>query len=287
MGLYELDVDPLCPMSALQKRFSLCLGFRIRALRICRGMAQDELSKKVGLSKYQMHRIETGENVHSTCYADIIRLACALDVAPIALVPRSTDLSHGWENETDCLLFSEPDNALRLAVYLLQSDPETMDSIEARLNCDAAPMTDDYLQPWNVTALPAPIQADLSSIKGHHKSKSVSRIDIHLILKAVRQHRRITVVDLAGRTRMNKYGLRDFEKADSTVALWRVVAIARALYINLADLFPDDAAQTKDRSASKYASPDVTKMNRAMDCVWAWSQVKNAKTRHAIIDGNL
>ena len=278
MARYELNVDPSCPIAVLQKRFARCLGFRLRMLRHMRGLHQVDLGVQSGLSKFQMHRIETGGNVHATSYADIMGLAAALNVSALSLIPRSTDLVQGWFSSTQSMLFNRQEEALRLALCLLKGKAAGCDTFEGMLD-RVSPKQEPGagLLPWDASAMPVSAKADLEKFL-----KADDRQDIQTVLKRVRESRGITIADLASRTRMNKHVLRDVEQASSTVAIWRVVAIARALHIDLATLFPDEGPDLGSQENAAHPSADAfttARINRVMDAVRRWSLIDDGETR--------
>jgi transcriptional regulator with XRE-family HTH domain len=72
----------------------VALGRAVRALRIERGLSQEELGERSGMHRTYVGGIERGER--NLSYANIVRLARALDLAPSELLRRAEeDLTAG------------------------------------------------------------------------------------------------------------------------------------------------------------------------------------------------
>lgn len=67
------------------------LGARIRELRLLRGMSQQELGRRVGVTFQQIQKYERGFNRVSV--ATLIRVAAALAIAPEKLIENFAELS--------------------------------------------------------------------------------------------------------------------------------------------------------------------------------------------------
>ncbi|MBN1378961.1 MAG: helix-turn-helix transcriptional regulator [Gammaproteobacteria bacterium] len=69
------------------------LGQRIKSQREAKGLTQDDLAAISGVCQQMISKLETGRSEHT---ADIIKLACALDVSPLwleGLADESSDLA--------------------------------------------------------------------------------------------------------------------------------------------------------------------------------------------------